>query len=127
MKKPSKPPLFFSGGMSQEWCALMKQKDKINTLIQHNGDKMTCSAHPLLIEQLNDIKKSMDRNFHKLFQKMEELEKKDIIEDTHKKIKKEAQDKKDKNSMIVKERLIGAVIGFIFTLIFSLIAFFTPL
>jgi type III secretory pathway component EscT len=58
---------------------------------------------------------------------MEELEKKDIIEDTHKKIKKEAQDKKDKNSMIVKERLIGAVIGFIFTLIFSLIAFFTPL
>jgi Mg/Co/Ni transporter MgtE len=69
----------------------------------------------------------MDRNFHKLFQKMEELEKKDIIEDTHKKIKKEAQDKKDKNNMIIKERLIGAVIGFIFTLIFSLIVYISPL
>lgn len=111
--------------LRKELVLLLKAKEDIEQQIKEG--KLTCSAHPLLIRQLEKIDEKMDKNFKKLFSKMEKIEKDEIAEEVKDEIeakaKKEKADKKSEDHKIWKERGIGAL----FTLIILIIVYLSPL
>lgn len=105
----------------KELCDIMQAKEDIEQQIKEG--KLTCSAHPLLIRQLDNIEKSMNKNFSKLFKKIDTLEKEELKEEAKEQVLSEEEKKKAENRKIWKERAIGAL----FTLIILIIVYLTPL
>lgn len=106
---------------SQELRDIMQAKEDIEQQIKEG--KLTCSAHPLLIRQLDNIEKSMNKNFSKLFKKIDTLEKEELKEEAKEQVLSEEEKKKAENRKIWKERAIGAL----FTLIILIIVYLSPL
>lgn len=105
----------------KELVLLLQEKEEVEKLVKEG--KLTCSAHPLLIKQLDNIEKSMNKNFSKLFKKIDKIEKEEIKEEAKEEILSDEEKKKADDRKIWKERAIGAF----FTLIILIIVYLSPL
>jgi len=105
----------------KELVLLLQAKEDVEQLVKEG--KLTCSAHPLLIKQLDSIERSMNKNFSKLFTKIDKLEKEELKEEVIEEMLSDEEKKKAENRKIWKERAIGGLV----TLIILIIVYLTPL